>query len=91
MEKFYEKLKCGKKWNLRECGTEGSMTSGINVVQHHDYSFTCHMQRYAEEKLALIETPRGLLSNTKELDDNDMNKVVSTNGQIGWLGIHYLV
>ena len=34
----------------------------------------------------MIETPRGFLSNTKELDDNSMNKVISANGQIGWLG-----
>ena len=44
------------------------------------------MQRYAEEKMSLIETPRGFLSYIKELDDNYMNKVISANGQIGWLG-----
>ena len=86
MEAFYDRWKCEKKKNLRECGTEGSMISGINVVQHQDYSFTWHMQRYAEEKLALIETPRGFLSRTKELDDDYMNKITSANGQIGWLG-----
>ena len=62
------------------------MISGIHVVQHQDYSFIWHMQRYAEEKLSLIETTRGFLSNTKELDDKYMNKVISANGQIGWLG-----
>ena len=62
------------------------MISGINVVQHQDYSFTWHMQRYAEEKLALMETPRGVLSGTQELDESWMNKVISANRQIGWLG-----
>ena len=70
-----------KKENLMESGTEGSMISGIHVVQHQDYSFSWHMQRYAEEKLSLIETPRGFLSNTKELDDNYMNKVIFAKGQ----------
>ena len=62
------------------------MISGINVVQHQDHSFTWHMQRYAEEKLSLIETPQGFVSNTNELDDNYISKVISANGQIGWLG-----
>ena len=61
MEGVYDKLKYGKK-NLRKCGAEGSIISGTHVVQHQDYSFTWHMQRYAEEKLSLIETPRGFLS-----------------------------
>ena len=39
IEGFYETWKCGKK-NLRECGTEGSMISGIHAVRHQDYSFT---------------------------------------------------
>ena len=86
MEQFYSKWKCGKRKTLRECGTEGSMISGVNVVQHQDYSFTWHMQRYVEEKLALIETPRGFLSGTQELSEDWMNKVISANGQVGWLG-----
>ena len=36
MEQFYSKWKCGKRKTLRECGTEGSMISGVNVVQHQD-------------------------------------------------------
>ena len=82
--KYYEKVKCGKKKNLRECSAEGSMISGIHVVQHQDYSLTRHMQRYAEKKLSLIETSRGFLSGTMELDDNYMNKLISVTGQIGW-------
>ena len=64
MEDFYEKWKFGKKKSLRECGTEGSMISGIHVAQHKDYSFTWHMQRYADEKWTLTETLRGCLPNT---------------------------
>eukprot|EP00973_Karenia_brevis_P058503 8147396-Karenia_brevis.AAC.1 len=44
------------------------------------------MEAFVEEKLALIETPRGFLSNTEELDETWMNKVVSSNGQVGWIG-----
>ena len=49
-ETLYERWKCGKRKNLRECGNDGSMISGIYVVQHKNCSFTRHMQWYAEEK-----------------------------------------
>eukprot|EP00973_Karenia_brevis_P012560 1704854-Karenia_brevis.AAC.1 len=44
------------------------------------------MEAYVDEKLAFIATPRGFLSNTEEVDETWMNKVVSSNGQIGWIG-----
>ena len=31
----YERWKCGKKQNLRECGDDGGMISGVHVVQHN--------------------------------------------------------
>ena len=62
------------------------MMSGKRAIQNEDHSFTWHMNEYAEKTLPLIECPRGFLSKTTELDDSWMNKVVSANGKIGWLG-----
>eukprot|EP00973_Karenia_brevis_P001494 203190-Karenia_brevis.AAC.1 len=44
------------------------------------------MEAYVEKKLALIDTPRGFLSNTEELDETWIIQVVSSNSQIGWIG-----
>eukprot|EP00973_Karenia_brevis_P077559 10776172-Karenia_brevis.AAC.1 len=44
------------------------------------------MEAYVHEKLALIEAPSGFLSNTEAFDETWMNNVVSSNGQIGWIG-----
>ena len=47
METFYERWECSKKRNLRECGKDGSIISGIHVVQslglfiHLAYATVC--------------------------------------------------
>ena len=86
MESFYSRWKCGKKKKLVDLGDEGTLISGIRVMQHKDFSFTWHMEEYVNSKLSLIDTPRGFMSETTELDDTFMNKVVSLSGKIGWLG-----
>ena len=86
MEGFYKRYKCGKCKNLRELGEEGTLISGVRVIQHKDYSFTWHMQEYAKSKMSIIEIPRGFLTNTLELDDSRMSQVISVNGKIGWIG-----
>ena len=58
MEQFFSKYKCGKRKNLLELGSEGSLISGIRVRQNKDYSFTWHMVGYAY-KMKIIEAPRG--------------------------------
>ena len=64
---------------------EGTLISGVRVIQHHDFSFTWHMQHYVDD-MAPIEVPRGFIGQTAEIDDATMSKVMSCNGQIGWLG-----
>ena len=86
MKKFYARYKCGKMKNLRDLGHEGTLISGIRVIQNKDYSFNWHMKEYTKAKMSIIEIPRGFLSNTTELDDAHMSKVISANGKIGWLG-----
>eukprot|EP00973_Karenia_brevis_P047706 6621287-Karenia_brevis.AAC.1 len=44
------------------------------------------MEEYVHDKLTMIDAPRGFMTNTNELDETWMIKVVSSNGQIGWIG-----
>ena len=68
-----------------DLGDEGTLISGIRVIQHKDFSFSWHMNEYIENSMHIIETPRGLMSQ-KEIDDSWISKVISSNGRIGWLG-----
>ena len=72
--------------SVHTLGSEGSLISGIRVIQNKDFSFTWHMSEYVEKQMSLIKTPRGLLSSSKELTDEYMSQVISCNGKIGWLG-----
>ena len=38
MEIFYKKYQCGKQKRLLDLGKEGTLISGIRVIQHPDYS-----------------------------------------------------
>ena len=58
MAQFYKKYNCGKCKKLQDLGDEGTLISGIRVIQHKDYSFTWHMKEYAE-KMSTIDRPRG--------------------------------
>ena len=86
MKIFYKKYQCGKQKRLMDLGKEGTLISGIRVIQHPDYSFTWRMTEYADKAMSLIEIPRGFLSNPKELDEKRLSQVVSCSGQIGWIG-----
>ena len=68
MDTFYKRWKCGKKKTLDDLGDEGTLISGIRVIQHKDFSFSWHMEEYAKSKLSLIEVPRGFMSSTTELN-----------------------
>ena len=62
------------------------MISGIRFRQLKDYSFIWDMQEYADDKLKMLEPPRGLITTTKELDDKWIGQILACNGKIGWLG-----
>jgi len=85
MEKFYSKYKCGKRKKLIDLGSEGTLISGIRVLQHKDFSFSWNMNEYAA-KMQPIQVPRGYMSQTTEITDEIMSQVMSCNGQIGWIG-----
>ena len=85
MDLFYKKYQCGKRKCIQELRSEGTLISGARVIQRKDFSFVWHMEEYVEKTLQSIDYPRGLLSNTKELDDAHLAAVVSCNGKIGWL------
>ena len=86
MYKRQQKYRCGKRKKLVELGQEGTLISGVRVRQHKDYSFTWDMAEYASNKMSYIEIPRGFLSDTTELDAYRMSQVLTSNGQIGWIG-----
>jgi hypothetical protein len=86
MEKFYAKYKCGKMKKLQDLGDEGTRISGIRVKQLKDFSFRWHMNEYAQKDMFLIDVPRGFITNTKEISEDMMSKVISSNGKIGWIG-----
>jgi len=85
IEKFYDKYKCGKRKKIQDLGEEGTLISGIRVVQKQDYSFAWNMNEYAET-MEIINIPRGFMTHTKELSEEYASKVLSCNGQIGWIG-----
>ena len=86
MESFYAKFKCGKKINLFELGKTGTRISGIRVCQNKDYTFEWHMNEYVDNEMSIIDIPRGFKTHTKELSDDYMSQVMSSNGKIGWIG-----
>ena len=43
MKKFYAKYQCGKCKRLLDLGDEGTLISGIRVIQKKDHSFIWHM------------------------------------------------
>eukprot|EP00973_Karenia_brevis_P033664 4642074-Karenia_brevis.AAC.1 len=43
------------------------------------------MEEYVHDKLIIIDAPRGFRTSTTELYETWMNKVVSSNSQIGWI------
>ena len=86
MESFYAKFKCGKKINLFELGKTGTRISGIRVCQNKDYTFEWHMNEYVDNEMSVIDIPRGFKTHTKELSDDYMSQVMSSNGKIGWIG-----
>ena len=85
MAEFYKKYVCGKSKCLMDLGKEGTLISGIRVIQNKDYSIEWHMNEYAK-KMKPVNVPRGYLTNTTEVDDTVMGHVVTANGQIGWIG-----
>ena len=85
MEQFFGKYKCGKRKNLLELGPEGTLISGVRIRQNKDYSFTWHMNEYAD-KMKIIEVPRGFMTHVDELDESYMSQAMTVNGKIGWIG-----
>ena len=86
METFYAKYQCGKRKKLQDLGDEGTLISGIRVIQKADFSFVWHMNEYSDKAMSYIDIPRGYLTQTKEIDDKRLSEVISCNGKIGWLG-----
>ena len=43
------------------------------------------MNEYSQ-KMTTIQSPRGYMTIIEEIDDTMMSKVISNNGQVGWLG-----
>ena len=86
MTSFYSKYKCGKCKPMISLGDEGTLISGVRVIQYKDFSFAWHMNEYAQNNMSEINIPRGFLTSTTELDDRRISEVLTSNGQIGWIG-----
>eukprot|EP00973_Karenia_brevis_P004338 593838-Karenia_brevis.AAC.1 len=58
-DSFYRRWKCGKCKKLRDKGEEeGTLISGVRVIQHKEFSSTWHMEASVKDKLMLVEAPR---------------------------------
>ena len=54
-------------------------------VQNPDFRNTVSMDENVKSKLRPIESPKGYLSNTKEISDGMLTNVKGVNGGLGWL------
>ena len=82
MNKNYDKYLCGKPKNLQSLGDEGTLISGIRVMQRRDFSFSWHMNDYIRDTLRPIDVPRGCLAQNPVLGDTHVPKILTGNGQI---------